>query len=333
MAGLGPHAGIVHFCALFCVIIAAVIVAASFYTVATIKDRGPRGATGAQGPRGAVGDVGPEGFPGPSGFEGSAGGQGPNGEPGGPGPAGPPGPAGAAGPPGVQGQQGVVGQEGPVGNGTTGLNCWDRTGSGLCEGANDINGDGICNWQDCQGYNGSTGPTGPTGFSGGAGGAGATGPAGARGYSSNTTTEAAAVSAVATTPTTTYTTISWHLFEVGQMIIVCNQGWAPVSNDTSTGEFYYLWPDNTQPLTSNPTLTTLGGGTYCRWSGSYDSVNGLYQTSDLCDVIDNGNVQGRIFRADGSGVTTSYPGGGGWSAGAYQLAPGCGIHAFPITLI
>jgi len=333
MAGLGPHSAIVHFFALFCVIIGAVIVALGFYAVATIQDKGPRGATGAQGPRGVVGDVGPDGYPGPAGFDGNSGTQGANGEPGGPGAAGPPGPSGSAGPPGEPGQQGVVGQEGPPGNGTGGLNCWDRTGSGLCVGANDINHDGICDWQDCQGFNGSTGPTGPTGPTGGIGGSGPNGEPGPRGYSANATTEYSLVSAVATTPTTTFTSIEWHIFEVEELIIECNGGWTVTSSDTNTGEIYYLWGDNTQPLTSNPTLTTLGGGTYYRWGGSYDVVNGLYQASEMGAVIDGGNVQGRMFRADVSGVTATYPDGGGWSSGTYDLPWTCGIHAFPITLI
>lgn len=333
MAGLGPHAGVVHFFALFCVIIAAVITAASFYTVASIKDRGPRGITGAQGPRGPVGDEGPPGYPGPAGFDGDPGIKGLNGEPGPSGPPGPPGPPGIAGPPGEPGQQGVAGQQGPAGNGTTGLNCWDRSGSGVCDAENDINHDGVCNWLDCQGYPGPTGPQGQTGATGATGPAGYAGPPGPQGASANTVSVVSQVSAVSTTPNVTYSTIGWYLYEVGQMIIVCNDGYSTTSTDTDTGALYYIWTDQTTPLTSNPTFTTLGGGTYCRWSGSVDLNNHVYQTSEMCNVDEGGQVQGRSFRADVSGVTTSYPNGGGWSAGFYQQPFACGLHAYPITPI
>ncbi|HEY2774581.1 MAG TPA: hypothetical protein VGK20_11100 [Candidatus Binatia bacterium] len=59
--------------------------------------------------------------------------------------------------------------------------CWDTNGNSTCDPAEDLNGDGFCDAQDCQGPAGPAGPAGAAGATGSVGPAGPTGPQGAAG--------------------------------------------------------------------------------------------------------------------------------------------------------
>jgi len=86
---------------------------------------------------------------------------------GGDGPTGPAGPTGDAGP---------AGDTGPVGDtGNDGVNCWDDDGDGIGDPAEDENGDGQFDSNDCQGPQGPSGAQGPTGPDGDDGPAGQNG--------------------------------------------------------------------------------------------------------------------------------------------------------------
>ena len=155
---------------------------------------GPMGSPGDIGPRGPQGDQGPPGntlaprgdigLQGPQGDAGTAiGSQGPTGPQGDTGPNGPrgiPGLIGSQGPPGLKGLRGIkgppsneIGPTGPLGPpgenaiffgpfGPTGLHggdCFDPCNDQSdCGG--DVNGDGIFNAADCQGFDGTSGPQG-----------------------------------------------------------------------------------------------------------------------------------------------------------------------------
>jgi hypothetical protein len=56
--------------------------------------------------------------------------------------------------------------------------CWDANANGICDPAEDINGDGVCDARDCQGRIGATGATGSQGPRGGTGPQGPAGPSG-----------------------------------------------------------------------------------------------------------------------------------------------------------
>ena len=56
--------------------------------------------------------------------------------------------------------------------------CWDANANGVCDTAEDINGDGTCDARDCQGRMGVTGAAGPQGPQGATGASGPAGPSG-----------------------------------------------------------------------------------------------------------------------------------------------------------
>lgn len=107
------------------------------------------------------------------------------------GPTGPTGQGGATGPAGSAGPTGPAGSNGPTGpagvngttgaNGNNGINCWDLNGNGVNDPAEDVNGDGLWNAQDCAGAAGAPGPSGPAGANGSTGPAGANGSTGTNG--------------------------------------------------------------------------------------------------------------------------------------------------------
>lgn len=98
------------------------------------------------------------------------------------GPPGPPGPQGERGPQGPQGPPGPKGDPGPSGPaGPAGLNCWDLDGDGIRDAAEDRNGDGRWDAQDCQGPPGPQGPKGDKGDPGPQGPQGPPGPQGPKG--------------------------------------------------------------------------------------------------------------------------------------------------------
>lgn len=326
MGALGPHASIVQFFALYCVIVAVIIVASSVYVVATIHERGPRGSTGDRGARGPPGDVGPDGFPGPAGFAGQSGPQGPDGEPGSegaPGVAGPPGPKGIKGEPGVQG---TTGQEGPSGSGAAGLNCWDRDGSGQCTATNDINHDSVCNWQDCQGGVGATGATGATGAQG------PQGPQGQRGFSPSPGNVFDEISVVTQTPVFQTNDVMLAQSGIYPLQAQCIQGWGTLATVQNTNYIYAVWPDQTQPLTQNPTASTLGGG-FCWVGPSFETGASVWRNGAVCLEVANSQVRAVRYSAADNGVTSTYPLGGGWEPGDYRFAWQCQLHAFPYTSV
>lgn len=128
------------------------------------------------GPPGPVGPEGPLGPAGPQGPQGVQGERGPIGLPGRPGEQGPQGETGAVGP---------VGPEGPVGAtgaaGVDGVACWDLDQDRQGSEAEDMNGDGAVNLDDCRGIPGPTGPAGPPGPQGPQGEPGPQGPPGPQG--------------------------------------------------------------------------------------------------------------------------------------------------------
>jgi hypothetical protein len=53
------------------------------------------------------------------------------------------------------------GEQGPPGEpGVDGVSCWDLNGNGVCEPAEDADGNDLCDTADCQGADGATGPAG-----------------------------------------------------------------------------------------------------------------------------------------------------------------------------
>jgi hypothetical protein len=109
------------------------------------------------------------------------------------GPAGATGPSGAAGaigPSGPAGPTGATGSTGPAGTagtpGTNGINCWDTNGNGVNDVAEDTDGNGLWNTNDCKGATGATGATGPAGPAGPIGPTGATGATGPTGPTGST---------------------------------------------------------------------------------------------------------------------------------------------------
>ncbi len=64
---------------------------------------------------------------------------------------------------------------------STATACWDTNANGVCDGAEDINGDAKCDARDCQGAPGATGPQGPPGINGTSGPQGPQGPQGPSG--------------------------------------------------------------------------------------------------------------------------------------------------------
>lgn len=176
--------------------------------------QGPAGGSGPQGPTGDTGPQGPQGPQGPAGINGGiTGDPGPEGPKGFPGTAdGNPGVDGAFGPQGNQGPTGLAGPDGPKGiastvvgpqgdpgpsssnvgpkgpdgprgegggpkgpDGPSGTSCFDTNGNGVGDPAEDTNGDGVYNANDCQG------PQGPSGATGAQGPSGPQGPIGDRG--------------------------------------------------------------------------------------------------------------------------------------------------------
>lgn len=116
------------------------------------------------------------------------------------GPLGDPGESGIDGEDGANGSDGMDGADGMDGQlGMAGESCWDASGDGICNTADeDINGDGECDFLDCQGEpgevglqgdpgaKGDVGNTGPQGPAGPQGPVGPTGPQGAKGNTGNT---------------------------------------------------------------------------------------------------------------------------------------------------
>ena len=114
-------------------------------------------ADGATGPQGPAGPAGPQGPAGANGADGT------------------PGADGAPGPQGIQGLAGADGANGAPGpTGTAGLMCWDLNANGQADlPAEDRNGDGTVDTDDCAGPQGATGADGADGTDGATG---ATGP-------------------------------------------------------------------------------------------------------------------------------------------------------------
>jgi len=137
-------------------------------TLAPQGEIGPQGlqgepglAVGPQGPTGPIGEIGP---PGPKGNTGIMGEQGPQGLKGALGITGPSSTeVGPQGPPGPQAPNEIYhGPDGPMGR--LGTSCFCREiGSGLSKPVCDVNGDGVYNAADCQGYQGPPGQPGPPG--------------------------------------------------------------------------------------------------------------------------------------------------------------------------